>query len=261
MTKTLITSRDPKGQQATTVFEAAYNKAKLDGEGAQRLNESKTFAGALLDLITTHSAKQPDYTLARSILGDDFVTPEEIAKARPDVTYTAEQIAQLSDSIPSADVLKWCKDNGYAVVAGTPSPMSLLDVRSAKSGHFYSKTEGWYADAKQKFSRADKVSLGWLMIRKTPVPNSTNKNWDEQSALLAKVEYVPNAAEMSWFITVFYDVRGVRLFEGVYVRTSSLDSGGDRVDVGGFGAKGLSVSNRWYYGRGSGLGVASARKS
>jgi hypothetical protein len=35
----LITSRDPKGMQAVNIFEAAYNKAKLDDSRAQRLNE------------------------------------------------------------------------------------------------------------------------------------------------------------------------------------------------------------------------------
>src|SRR5262245_50423797 len=39
MSRTLITSRDPKGRQAVSIFEAAYNKAKLDDDAAQRLNE------------------------------------------------------------------------------------------------------------------------------------------------------------------------------------------------------------------------------
>lgn len=200
-----------------------------------------------------------DRELARSILGDDFITPEEIMKARPDVVYTADQIAALSDSIPAADVLKWCKDDGHAVVAGSPKAASLLEVRSGKSDHFYSKTEGWYADRDQKFSRADKVSLRWLMVRKAPVPDSINKNWEEQFDLLSMVESVPNAAEMSWFITVFYDVRGVRLFEDVCVRTSSRDSFGNRVGVGDFGAKGLYV--QWDDDRHNVLGLASARRS
>jgi len=33
-TKKLITSRDPKGLHATGVFEAAYNKSKLDEDQA-----------------------------------------------------------------------------------------------------------------------------------------------------------------------------------------------------------------------------------
>ncbi|MCX6796177.1 MAG: hypothetical protein NTW06_01620 [Candidatus Falkowbacteria bacterium] len=37
--QTLITSRDPKGLHAVGLFEAVYNKAKLDDARAQRLNE------------------------------------------------------------------------------------------------------------------------------------------------------------------------------------------------------------------------------
>src|SRR3989338_387813 len=39
MSQTLITSRDPKGLHATGLFEAVYNKSKLDDARAQRLNE------------------------------------------------------------------------------------------------------------------------------------------------------------------------------------------------------------------------------
>ncbi|MFH1029924.1 MAG: hypothetical protein V1770_01540 [bacterium] len=39
MSPTLITSRDPKGLHAVSLFEGAYNKSKLDDERAQRLNE------------------------------------------------------------------------------------------------------------------------------------------------------------------------------------------------------------------------------
>jgi hypothetical protein len=231
-------------------------------EGLQRLFlRQREFDDAFIALFRRLTAKLPDYTLARSILGGDLITPEEIMTARPDIVYTEEQITELADLIPSADILKWCKANGCVVVAGATRPISLLEVRAAKFDHFYSKTKGWYANANQTFARDEKVSLGWLMIRKAPVPESTNKNWDEQSALISNVEYVPNVAEMSWFITIFYDVRGVRLFEKGYVRTSSRGSDGDRVNVGYFDAKGLDVN--YYFDRGrryDGLGLSSARQ-
>ncbi|MBU4285160.1 hypothetical protein KKF60_02275 [Patescibacteria group bacterium] len=57
MLKTLITSRDPKGLHAVGLFEAVYNKSKLDDARAQRLNER---GGELQDgiakLITELSA-------------------------------------------------------------------------------------------------------------------------------------------------------------------------------------------------------------
>ncbi len=253
-----VTADSPKGQRATETFRAQYNKAGLDEDSAQILNEHPGFAAYLLTGLRRFSTKASDYTLTQSILGADFITPEEVAKARPSIVYTDDQITALAESLPSADALQWCKDNGYAVMPAPPTAMSMLDVREIQSGHFYSKTGGWYSD--QKFAREDKTSFGWLAIRKTPVPNSTSKTWFEQGKLLSALEKVPNAAEMSWFITTYFEVRGLRLMERTYVRTSSVDSDGYRVNLGSFDSEGLTVA-RWSGDRRSdGIGLSSARK-
>ncbi len=257
-TSARVTADSPKGQRATETFRAQYNKAGLNDESAQTLNESPGFAGYLAEGIRRFGAKAPDYGLAQSILGADFITPEEVTKARGAIVYTGEETQKLAESLPPQDVLKWCKENGYAVMPAPPRACSTLDVREIQSAHFYSKTGGWYAD--QKFAREDKTSFGWLLIKKTPVPNSTSKTWNEQNKLLSALEKVPNAAEMSWFITTYFEVRGVRLFEGVYVRTSSLDSGGYRVSVGSFVSDGLYVSVSWDDFRGGNIGLSAARK-
>ncbi len=223
-TSALVTADSPKGQRAT---------------------ESR------------FSTKAPDYRLAQSILGADFITPEEVTKARGAIVYTVEQITALA-GLPSEDVLKWCKDNGYAVMPAPPTAMSTLDVREIQSAHFNSKTGGWYAD--QKFAHEDKTSFGWLLIKKTPVSNSTGKTWNDQNKLLSALEKAPNAAEMGWFITTYFEVRCIRLFEGVCVRTSSLGSGGGRVVVGGFDSGGLYVSNAWFDNHGDDFGLSAARK-
>ncbi len=219
-----------------------------DKDGLQRLfGRGDEWQDYLIAGVARFTAKVPDYGLAQSILGADFITPEEVTSARGAIVYTGEETHKLAESLPPQDVLKWCKENGYAVMPAPPTAMSTLDVREIQSAHFYSKTGGWYAD--QKFAREDKTSFGWLLIKKTPVPNSTSKNWNEQNKLLSALEKVPNAAEMSWFITTYFEVRGIRLFEGVYVRTSSLDSDGRRVRVGYFDSGGLRVDYYWGDGR------------
>jgi len=233
--------------------------AGLDAELAQKVIDARgnKLANKLVNVLRNGQPQQKGYEPARNILGDDFISPEEVAEARG-VSYTPEQLKQLADTLPTQEQLQWCKDNGYAVVAGSPTEMSLLDVRSAKSSLFYSKTEGWYAN--QPFAANEKVSCRWLAIRKTEVPNSLNKKWDAQQKLLSDVEQVPNAAEMSWFITTYYEVRGVYLFKGVYVRTSSVASVDYRVFVGSFVGHGLFVDSYWddnYY---SDLGVSASRK-
>lgn len=258
-TSALVTADSPKGQRATETFRAQYNKAGLTEETAQILNEHSGFAAYLLAGIRRFSMKAPGYALAQSILGVDFITPEEVTKARPSIVYTDEQITALAESLPSEEMLKWCKDNGFAVMPAPPMAMSTLYIREIQSDHFYSRTGGWYVD--HKFARDDKTSFGWLLIKKTPVQNSTSKTWNEQGKLLPALKKVPNAAEMCWFITTYFEVRDVQLFEDIYVRTSSLDSNGRHVSVGGFVSDGLRISDYWNDGfRSDNIGVASARK-
>lgn len=240
-TSALVTADSPKGQKATETFCAQYNKAELDEDSAQRLKEHAGFAAYLLAGIRRFGAKAPGYALAQSILGADFITPEEITKAHPSIVYTDEQITALAESVPSADVLMWCKDNGYAVMPAPPQAMSLVDVQVIQFDHFYLNTGEWYSE--QKFARKDRTSFGWLSIKKTPVANSTGKSWTGQKKRLSALEKVPNAAEMCWFLTTYLKVRGIRLFEAVNVRTSSLDSFGQRVLVGDFDSGELHVSN------------------
>ena len=200
-----------------------------------------------------------DYDLARTILGKDFISPEEIALARK-LTYGDELLQHFAETLPSEEALQWLRENGFVLMAGTPGPMSLLEVRNLNAQLFYTKEGGWYAEPKQKFSREDKVTAEWLMLRKGIVPNSTRKNWDEQQKLLTEVEYVPNAPEATWGITTFKEVRNVWLLPDIYARTSSVDSGGGRVVVGVSAGGGVVVCSGWDDRRGGDLGLASARK-
>jgi hypothetical protein len=257
-TSAMVTADSPKGQRATETFRAQYNKAGLDEDSAQLLNEHSGFAAYLLAGIKRFSTKAPDYDLVRTILGKDFISPEDIMKSRKGIVYTDEQLAQFGDTVPSQEVLEWCRDNGYMLIAGPNRPMSLLEVRSLKKDYFYSKEGGWYAE--QAFAQNDKAETRWIMLRKEPVPQSTSKNWNEQQALLSENEVTPNVAEVAWCVTTYKAVRNTYLLPSVYVRTSSLDSDGDRVRVGSFDAGGLIVSFYWDDRRDGDLGVSAARK-
>jgi hypothetical protein len=253
----LATARSTQGKRILRNTAGAINEARLTESEAREAAGSRKFQQGFIALLRECSAKQPDYSLAQSILGVDFITPEEIMKATA-VVYSKKQLASLHGAIPPEDVLRWCKEHNFAVVAAPLNPINLLNVRALDNSLFYSKEGGWYAE--QKFASENKTGPGWLMIRKDPVPNSTRKTWDEQNKLISGVERVPNAAEVSWLVTTYFKVRGVRLFESIYVRCSDLDSDGDRVGVGRFGAGGLGVDGIWGGRRDERLGVASARK-
>lgn len=257
-TSALVTADSPKGQRAIETFRTQYDKVGLNKDRAQILNEHPGFAAYLLAGIQRFSTKAPDYELVRTILGKDFISPEDIMKSRKSVVYTDDQLSQFGDTMPSQEVLEWCRDNGSMLIAGPNRPLSLLEIRSLKSDCFYSKRDCSYAE--QAFAQNDKVETCWIMLRKEPVPQSTSKNWNGQQALLSEAEVTPNVAEVAWCVTTYKDVRNAYLLPSVYVRTSSLSSDGRRVLVGSFDASGLSVSFCWgsrSYGH---IGLSAARK-
>ena len=239
----------------------ALKELHPDKDGLQRLfMKGGEFQTYIVAGVRRFTAKAPNYDLARTILGKDFISPDEVAKSRKGVVYTDEQLAHFSDMLPAQDVLEWCRDNDMMLVAGPPKAMSLLDVRDLKPDYFYSKKEGWYAEDRQTFSKNDKAESVWIALRKEPVAGSLGKNWAEQSNLISDPMSVPNAAEAVWGLTTYKAVRGVNLLPNLYVRTSSLDSGGSRVVVGDFDARGLCVDRYWDDGRRGRLGLSGGRK-
>lgn len=209
--------------------------------------------------IVTKLTNNPKYKLAYAILGKDFISPEDVMNSRKGITYTEEQLTNFSETIPAQQIIKWCRDNNYMLVAGPNIPMSLLDIRDLKSDYFYIREYGWYASNK-KFSQNDKVETVWCMVRKDVVPKSISKNWEEQQSLISDVEIIPNAAEFIWVITTYKAVRDIYLFGGIYARTSSLDSDEYYVYIGCFGDEGLAVSYYWYDTSNCILGLSVARK-
>lgn len=264
-----ITSNRTEGQekQFRRFIDDARDRALVevnpDKDATQRLiMRGGEFQAWIIEGVRRFSAKQSGYAVPHSILGADFITPEEVAKACPGIVYTDEQIAALASTLPSADVLRWCKDNDYAVMPAPPTAMSLLEVHvlvvgKPKPAGFWFQYGPWYMD--ERFALHVKTQFGWLAIRKTPVPDSTSRGSHDQGNCLSDVESVPNAVQMTWFITTYFAVRGVTLFVDTLVRTSSLANVSSYIIVGHF-VGGFPHLDLWGGGcpRRS-LGVASIR--
>jgi hypothetical protein len=256
MKKSITNFTAEQEKQYRRFVEDASNRAlkevNPDKDGLQRLIEKGgEFQAYIVAGIARFTAKAPNYELARTILGKDFISPEEIATARG-VTYTDEQIAKFGDTLPVQEMLEWCRNNDMMLVAGPPKAMSLIDMRPNK--------DSWYTREKENFSRNDKVESTWIALRKEPVVNSFSKNWNEQQRLITEPTVVPNIAEAVWGFETYKAARGKYLLSNCYVRTSSIDSDGFLVLVGDFDAGGLHVSYDWDSYRIDYLGVASARK-
>ena len=173
---------------------------------------------------------------ARDILGDDFITPTEVAACLRGVVYSSEQYVDCRDTLPPLEVLQWCRDHDYMVVAGPPEQKSLLDIRSRWPNYFYAGPGATSLDSENEtFPRNDVVPWGWTGLRKGPVPGSMNRSRPSQLRLLDDLESVPNVAQLFWGLIVYHKVRGINLPPHFFVRTSSVDSTGNHVGIGGHG--------------------------
>ena len=235
-------------------------KVGVTQEHFKRVRSSRKYAKAVASAFLGDDGAMMNYDDVRAILGKDFISPEEIAKARK-IVYGDDLLAHFARTVPSEKVIRWLRENGFVLMAGPPKPLSLLEIRDINAQLFYSKEGGWYANERERFSRDDKVAPEWLMLRKGIFPDSMRKNWDEQRALLSEfeAEYIPNAPEVAWGITTYKEVRNVWLLPDIYARTSSADSGGFRVDLGDSAVGGVFVSLYWS-AIGGLLGLSSARK-
>jgi len=228
----------------------------------ERINADTSFAdlvaGKIIIMVQEIADKQssslnPQWLRSREIMAKNFFGVEEAIRCFG-VSPSRVQLAVLSEIPFSESTLEQSKDTHVLVAV---FPLSILDIRSnvQDKGLFYS--QDWYD--KQAFAK-ECGEVSWQLVRKTLVDNSTSKNWQEQQALLSKDDEVPTSQVMVYTIIGHYLATGERLFEHIYVRTSSVDSDGRRVDVGSFDSGGLRVNAYWGGCRNDVLGVSSARK-
>ncbi|MEK7150715.1 MAG: hypothetical protein AAB783_00750 [Patescibacteria group bacterium] len=204
--------------------------------------------------VAMPTAIPPQWERARAIMGTNMFGLEEAIRhfgVRP-----SQQELEALVTIPfSEEVLTACRETHVLVVI---FPFSILEIRSKVARKLFWKTD-WYNN--QAFAK-EHGEVGWHLIRKTPIDNSTSKTWPEQQALLVETEETPKARVMVYTIIGHFLATGERLFERIYVRCVDLDSDGSRVYVGSFDAGGLYVDDIvWDGHRYGGIGVASARKS
>ncbi len=234
--------------------------AGLTDELAQRIINSKgnELATKVVELIQDDSGLEAatSQNRARYLLERNFFGVEEAIR-HFGVNPTKHQLVAL-DKIPFTEaVLRECRNTHLLRAV---FPLSILDIRDKVERRFFYNHEGaWYNEQAFANIRGD---ARWQLVRKTPIGNSTGKNWTRQQALLAKDEETPTAQAMVYTIISHFLATGERLFENVNVRCLDVDSDGHRVGIGRFDADGLRIHE--YYRDdicSDSLGLSSVRKT
>lgn len=220
----------------------------------ERINSEAEFAKRLAT-YARNGGLEPSSSQqrAREIMGKNFFGVEE-AISHLGVNPTRRQLANLSEVPFSEATLQQCKDTHVLVAV---FPLSILGVREKVQGQGLFYNQSWYNE--EAFA-SERGEVSWQLVRKTPVDNSTSKNWTAQQALIGEDDEVPSAQVLVYTIIGHFLATGERLFERIYVRTSSVYSDGYRVYVGYFDDSGLNVYSDWDDVFSDGLGVSSARK-
>lgn len=197
------------------------------------------------------------YSLAVRILGDDFIPPELIAETRG-FSYDESLLGKFRENVPSEATLNWCHRCGFILVAGPPTPMSILEVRRINPLKFHCGTGGWYDKKVQNFSTTDRVGTTWLALRKEPVLDSEDKTWSDQVKIVRTPIFIPNIAETMWGLLLYDVIRSIRL--DMFTRTSSIDNNSNHVIADVPKSGGLHLAQMPDGQRSEALGVIAARR-
>jgi hypothetical protein len=231
-------------------------------EATARINSDEAFAGRIAQLCFNNRRELTvSQTGARDIMGKNYLDlnwgidtykvslrPRQMAYMK-EVGYSESTLIAYKDTHILAAVMP-------IAIVGVCAKTAVMKLPNGQKSFFYK--QDWYD--RQAFAN-EVGQIEWRLVRKTRVEDSTSKKWSDQQALLdGKVEETPTAQVMVYTIIGHFLNTGERLFEKVYVRTSSLDSGGGRVYVGGMDAYGLVVNNNWDNNTRGNLGVSSSRK-
>lgn len=221
-------------------------------EVSRALQEIISSSKKLDDVVQVKSINYDEpvsHRRAREIMGKNFLGIPEV-----DLHFAITPFhLEVFEEIPFPEgVLRECADT-HILVADIG--LSILHIRKRAGKLFYS--QDWYK--LEEFAREPEKPQ-WRLIKKSEVPNSTGKTWQEQQELVTDTEEISTARAMVYAIILNYLDKGERMLEHMYVRTSSIDSDGYHVHVGHFDSHGLSVSYDWGVSRDSDLGLASARK-
>lgn len=210
--------------------------------------------------------------LARKVMGENFFGVEDWSSFYG-VNFSKKQLRQVAEFPWGEDVLnstcplcgKVVKDCHFAFLGldhihGEPLTILKLQELHPATGQprFYSYApDAWYS--KQKFAKEATMDFRWYLLHQNIVPNSQNKTYDEQQAMLTADYEVPSAVtEVTKDLLVFRKTGNFVKYL-YYARCESV-AWDDRVEVGNFSEKGLNIDYHWEGSRGFFIGVAASRK-
>jgi hypothetical protein len=164
----------------------------------------------------------------RGILSSNFV---DITKFR--FLDEVDKVEAIRTPVPwSIDTIREHAESHFLVFVPSVSLRQLVDI--SEMGNLIA--DRWFVS--DTFATTKRAS-GWHLMLKTTIPDSGDKWWLEQRAMLSASEIVPDATTLAFAVVAYFLQNDIRLFETEYVRTSSERSSMVRVFLAKFDNQGL----------------------
>lgn len=214
-----------------------------------------------------------DWKRARKIMEPNFFSAKDWATLYG-ANFSQKQLRQVAEFPWGEDILnstcplgKTVKDCHFAFLGLdrlNGKPLTILKFQELHPNTaqprfwFYRHThDSWYS--KKKFATDTTMSLRWYLLHTNIVPKSEDKTFDRQRAMLPAEYEVPSAIVEVAKNLLFFKKTGVYATPR-YGRCTDVDSDGDRIVVGGFGAGGLDIDLYWDGGRDGVICISASRK-
>jgi|GEM_PF-1897283 len=159
------------------------------------------------------------YQPVRALLQTDLITPEEIMQVIG-LPYTRQQMQALARSLPSAEILQWCTDRHYFLVAGPHVPLTASEVCDLFADIFEENTG---ARCNTLIPRQPPtVNLRWIAIGLRQRQLYQGKIYSLQQKLLhPEYEHTATLTEAAWGIALTKKIRGINIEGGFRTQTAA----------------------------------------
>ena len=151
-------------------------------------------------------------------------------------------------------------------VNGRPLTLSMLQeiIQNPREGGSATQYSNYHDYVRKEHGDQPVPRSYWALMTKDVLPNSRNKTYGEQQALIKGPYTVPGALEIATGILMHHVQTGEKLYPDspdTYTRCLEQVSGNQyRVVVGSFGSSGLNLTRHHDDGRRDGRGLGVVRK-
>jgi hypothetical protein len=233
-----IMGYQPMGREEhvhTLLVEVVESAGLNHDEFLNIMNRAVSFQEETRELIRSFMLRVPptievdgesNFSTVQEILGDQFISPEQIACSCR-LVCTQEQLQKLVRTLPKESLLREIRKRGFVLMPAPNKRAQESDLYWLHSRLFYEPYNIRRYNHESGRFRTHVVGFDqWIAVRPGVVPHTTEKVYGEQYYYLPTEEVVPTSTQMMWCVKVHGHIMKKSLLGDFSVRTSTVRDDG-----------------------------------